>query len=256
MPLFYAAGLRLSVMSDNTDPLDDQAWWGRPQDDPALRAAREERFADFRRAHPPINCWIDKVDTVELFLSGVRRALVDRRRALIVFFDGLGEPVSSAVYLRSENAYDVAEAHLGIKRITEVRDESDEADEILSAEPREREERTAGDFRQRHDSDVEIFQYLRSAIRLLRQEPALSGNGSAIVDGLLQAIVAEVQDQHEQALKMVQDAASALESRPADRFFGDPALADCQRAIEAIKRYIAVQKGRPARRSPEGKSGG
>lgn len=235
---------------------DEGDWWGRPQDDPALHAAREKRFAEFHRAHPPVNCWIDKVQTIELFVDGVRRALVDRGRALIVVYGSDGEPVSSVVYLRSESPYDVAEAHLGIARVAEVRDESDEADEILSAAPREREERAAEEFRSRHFRDVEIFEYLRSAVSLLRHESEATGARSPIIESLLQAIGAEVQDQHEQALGIVQQAALALESRPADRMFGDPALADCRRAMVALERHIAIQNSRPVRRGQEGKSGG
>jgi hypothetical protein len=241
-------------MPDKDHP--DQAWWGRPQDDPALRAALDKRFADFRVEHPPVNCWIDKVGTAELYLGGVRRALVERRRALVILYDGQGEPTSSVVYLRSESAYDVAEAHLGIERVAEVRDESDEADEILSAAPREREDQVAAEFRSRHASDVEAFHYLRSAVKLLRLEGSATEKTSPVVDLLLQAIGAEVQDQYEQAVRAIIDAIALLESPPTDAFFGDPALADCRRALEAIERHVAVQSKRPVRRDPEGKSGG
>lgn len=156
-------------MSGSADHKDEGTWWGRPQDDPALRSALDKRLSDFRRAHPPVNCWIDKVQTIELFLDGVRRVLVDRGRALIMFYGGDGEAVSSVVYLRSENPYDVAEAHLGIESVAEVRDESNEADEIVSVAPRGREEREAKDFRARHSPHAELFHYLRSAVRLLRR---------------------------------------------------------------------------------------
>lgn len=235
---------------------DDMPWAGRPQDDPALRAALDRRFADFRRAHPPVNCWIDKVGTAELYLGGVRRALVDRRRALVILYDRQGEPTSSVVYLRSESAYNVAESHLGIERVAEVRDESDEAYEILSAVPREREDRVAAEFRSRYASDEEAFHYLRSAIKLLRLEGAATGKSSPVVDLLLQAIGAEVQEQDEQAVRSIKEAIELLESPPTDAFFGDPALADCRRALEATERHMAVQSKRPVRRGPEGKSGG
>lgn len=235
---------------------DDMPWTGRPQDDPALRTALDKRFADFRRAHPPLNCWIDKVGTAELYVGGVRRALVERRRALVLLYDGEGEPTSSVVHLRSESAYDVAEAHLGIERVAEVRDESDEADEILSAAPREREDRVAAEFRSRHASDVEAFHYLRSAVKLLRLECAATGKSLPVVDLLLQAIGAEVQDQHEQAVRSIKEAIALLDSPLTDPFFGDPALADCRRAVEATERHIALQSKRPVRRGPEGKSGG
>lgn len=240
-------------MTDKDDT--SQEWWGRPQDDPALHAAREKRFAEFRREHPPLNCWIDRVATAELYLGGVRRALVDRGRALVMLFDGQGEPVTSVVYLRSESAYDVAEAQLGIERVAEVRDESDEADEILSAVPREREGREAAEFRSQHASDVEAFHYMRSAEKLLRQESAVTGESSPAIDKLLQAIGAEVQDQPAQALLVMAEAIALLESPATDRLFGDPALADCRRAVEAIGRYLVREAGRPPR-SPEGKSGG
>lgn len=242
-------------MPDATND-DGMPWTGRPQDDPALRAALEKRFAEFRREQPPINCWIDKVGTADLYLNGVRRALVDRRRALVMFYDGQGAPASTVVYLRSESAYDVAESRLGMERVAEVRDESDEADEILSPVPREREERDAAEFRSRHASDVEAFHYLRSAVKLLRLQGSASGKSAPVVDLLLQAIGAEVQDQHEQAAKALREAIALLDSPGADPFFGEPALADCRRALEATERHIAVQAKRPVRRSPEGKSGG
>lgn len=235
---------------------DDMPWTGRPQDDPALRAALNKRFADFRRAHPPVNCWIDKVGTAELYLGGVRRALVDRRRALVMLYDEQGEPASSVVFLRSESAYDVAESHLGIARVAEVRDESDEADETLSAAPREREDRVAAEFRSRHASDVVAFHYLRSAVKLLRLEGAATGKNSPVVDLLLQAIGAEVQDQHEQAVRSIKEAITLLDSPPTDPLFGGPALADCRRAREATERHMSVQSKRPVRRGPAGKSGG
>lgn len=244
-------------MSGNADREEDAAWWGRPQDDPALHAGLQRRFEEFRREHPPINCWIDTVQTVELYVDGARRALVDRGRALITFFESDGAPAASVVYLRSENPYDVAEAHLDIPRVEEVRDESLEAEETISAAPREREDHEAEEFRCRYYSDDEILRYMRSAISLLRHENvAVAGARSPIIDILLQAMGDAVLDQHEQAVGFMQQAASALESRPAGQFFGDPALAHCRRAIEAIERYIAVQAGRPIRRGPEGKSGG
>lgn len=243
-------------MSGSADRKDEEAWWGRPQDDPALRAALEKRFADYRREHPPVNCWIDRVQTTELYLEGVRRALVDRSRALIMVYDANGVPASSVVYLRSECSYDVAEAHLGIERVAEVRDESDEAVEILSAVPREREERNAQDYRRKHSPDAELFHYLRAGLALLTKERQITGIRPGIMDDLQQAIIAENEGLYEQALALLRKAAAALESRPPDRMFGDPALAACRCAIEAIERQIAVRDGRLLPRGAEGKSGG
>jgi len=234
---------------------DDTQWTGRPQDDPALRAALDKRRADFRRAHPPVTCWIDKVGTAELYLDGVRRALVDRGRALVMLYDEQGEPVTSVVYLRSESAYDVTEARLGIERVAELRDESDEAEEILSAAPREREEREVAEFMSRHAQNVEAFHYLRSAVKLLQQESAVTRTSSPVIDKLLQAIEAQVHGQHAQAFLVMGEAIALLESPAADRLFGDPALADCRRAVEVIERHGAREAARVPR-GPAGKSGG
>ncbi len=242
-------------MTDATDD-DNMPWTGRPQDDPILHAALERRLADFRREHPPVNCWIDKVRTIELVLNGVRRALVDRDRALILFYDGQGAPASSVVYLRSENPYDVAEAHLGVERVAEVRDESIDADEILSDAPRAQEERETLSFKSRHYRDVDIFHYLRSAVKLLQHESGGTGGSAPIIEMLLQAIGAEVQDRHPQALAFVQNAAAALEGRDGALMFGEPALADCRRAIVALERLIALQSRQPLRFTIDGKSGG
>jgi hypothetical protein len=240
-------------MAESGSDDGENEWWGRPQDDPALRAAVDKRLAEFRAANPPVDCWIDRV-AVELFLGGVRRALVDRSRAMILFFGDDSGPTSSLVYLRSDNPYDMAEAHLGIPRVAEVRDESDEADEIVSSVPREREERAVAAFRRQQPPHLEVFQYLRSALKLLRQESAIIGQRSPVIDTLLQAAGVEIQD--EQALALVRSAVSELEGRKAERLFGDPALADCRRAIEAMERSDALQSGRRSRRDPDGKSGG
>lgn len=128
------------------DDADDAEWTGRPQDDPRLHAMAAKARAEFRQKHPPVNCWIDQVQTIELYLDGVRRAQVERDRAMITYFDDQGDQASTAIYLHSENPYDVVEDHLGTGRIVEVRDESLEALETFSSYPRECEERSVGEF--------------------------------------------------------------------------------------------------------------
>jgi hypothetical protein len=142
-------------MPDHDEDFPDAEWWGRPQDDPKLIAVQDKARAEFRRKHPPVNCWIDGVQTIELYLAGVRRAQVERDRSLITYFDDQGDAVLTAVYLCSENPYDVAEAYLGIERVQEIRDESNEAEEPISSIPRDHEERQAAEFRNRyHREDV------------------------------------------------------------------------------------------------------
>ena len=166
-----------------------RAWSGRPQDAPALLAAREEALAAFRADHPPIDCWIDSVAKVDLYLAGTRRATVDRGRAQITVFEREGNAAGITVYLRSENPYDVAEARLGISRVTEVRDESIDAMDIFSSLPRDREDAEAAAFRCAHDPEDEIFRYMRSAAGTLAQDADRAGLREAVLDPLLDAIV-------------------------------------------------------------------
>jgi hypothetical protein len=71
-------------MPDHDEDFPDAEWWGRPQDDPKLIAVQDKARAEFRRQHPPVNCWIDGVQTIELYLAGVRRAQVERDRSTLI----------------------------------------------------------------------------------------------------------------------------------------------------------------------------
>jgi len=244
-------------MPDFDDDFPDAEWTGRPQDDPKLLAMLAAGRAEFRRKHPPVNCWIDSVETIELYLGGVMRAKVERGRSVIAYFDDQGHAVSTAIYLRSENPYDVVEAHLGIDRVEEIRDESNDAEEPISSYLREREEREAAAFSSRYYREDEIFLYLRSAVGALKDEADVGGLHRLVVHPLLEAITAAVLDQYEVALTQVQGAADELERREPAMMFSRPALAGCRRAIVAVERHIAIQGQRPVRRSETGgKSGG
>lgn len=244
-------------MPDFDEDHPDVEWWGRPQDDPKLHAALEKGRAAFRREHPPVDCWIDGVQTIELYQGGIVRARVERGRSQITYFDDKGDAVAAAIYLCSENPYDVAEAHLGIGRVGEIRDESNEAEEPISSYPREHEERHAAEFSSRYvDREDEIFLYLRSAVSALRME-AKGGGNMPDVKPLLDAITAAVMDEYDAALTHVRAAAEALETREMSMLLGRPALADCRRAILAIERHIAIQNRLPGwRRGTDRKSGG
>lgn len=230
-------------------------WKGRPQDDPALLNAERARF---RAERPPFDCWIDLVSAIELYQRGVLRAKVTRDRAEIAFLNTAGGVESSIIYLRSENPYDVAEQHLGIAPVAEIRDESNEAEQPISSQPREWEARDAEEFRRRYsDREDEIFHYLRSAVRILslggkdnRDEPDVAALLSAIGSAALNA--------YENALVQVRTAVAALEGRAPGRFVHLGGRRECRRAILAIERHIAIQK-RPAAgnwKPKGGKSGG
>ncbi len=245
-------------MPDLDDDFPDAEWTGRPQDDPRLHAQQANARAEFRDLQPPVNCWIDRVDTIELYLDGALKAQVERGRSAITFIDEHGHAVSKAIYLCSENPYDVVEAHLGIARIAEIRDESNEAEDPFSAYPREREERQAAAFRARYVREDEIFLYLRSAASALKHEGDAGDLHQLVLTPVLEAVTAAVLDQYEAALAHLDAATSVLEKREPNTMFGRPAIADCRRAIVAIERHVAIQDRLPLRRrqQADGKSGG
>lgn len=230
------------------DDRDDIAWTGRPQDEPKLVAALREGRRVYRLAHPPTDCWIDCVQTIELYQGGRLRARVDRNRALISYMDEAGEVVSTAIYLGSENPYDVAETHLGIDRVTEIHDESAEAEERLSSYPRDREEQDTQYFVRRYgDPEDEIFHYLRSAVSVMRFEMK-SGHVHYDLSPLLSAITSAALSKFEAALAQVKTAIRSLEERETDLTFALRELSECRRAMVALERYIAIQNRPPAAR--------
>lgn len=239
---------------------DDDAgeWTGRPHDDPALLRLLNTERARFRAERPPFDCWIDCVSIIELYQRGVLRARVTRGRAEIAFLNSDGGPESSIIYLRSENPYDVAERHLGIAPVAEIRDESNEAEDPISSLPRDWEARDAEDFRRRYsDREDEIFHYLRQAVRILdlgeKVEPA-----EPDLAALLAAITSAARNGYEDALVQVRAALAALEGRAPGRSDDLNGRRECRRAILAIERHLAIQN-RPAAghwKPKGGKSGG
>lgn len=238
---------------------DDDAgeWTGRPHDDPALLRLLNTERARFRAERPPFDCWIDGVSTIELYQRGVLRARVMRGRAEISFLNDDGGAESSIIYLRSESAYDVAEQHLGIAPVAEIRDESNEAEEPISSLPRDWEARDAEDFRRRYsDREDEIFHYLRLAVRILN----LGGKKeTAELDlaALLAAITSAARNEYDDALVQVRSALAALEGRAPGRADDLNGRRECRRAILAIERHLGIQN-RPAAGhwKPKGKGGG
>lgn len=244
-------------MVGSDDDWGNVEWIGRPQDDPALHRALAEGRARFRAENPPFDCWIDGVTKIELFQRGTVRARVSRSRAEIAFLNDDGAVQSSIIYLRSENPYEVAEQHLGIAPVTEVRDESNEAEQPISSLPREREERDVAAFAARYGyREDEIFCYLRSAVGALRSGER-GGAAPHDLSPLLAAITSAALYEYEAALAQVRDAAVALDKPEICLFMGPPALRDCRRAIVAIERHLAIQNRLSAVRwKPEGGKGG
>lgn len=143
---------------------DDNEWTGRPQDDPNYIAAAHAARQAYRAKHPPVNCWIDSVQEIDLFLDGRHRARVLTDKATAHLLDDNGNVTTSLIYLRSETPFDAVEKHLGIGRVTEVRDDSNEGGGAISARTRNMSERSARAFRKQCPATEEAERYLREAI--------------------------------------------------------------------------------------------
>ena len=119
-----------------TDEEEDELTYRCRTESEAEDARHELRLARFSALYPAIDCWVYKVATMELILGGVRRALVVVRDATITYFEAQGNIEAEAVYLCSENPYDLAESRLGISKVSEFRDLSLDTDDFMDAQAR------------------------------------------------------------------------------------------------------------------------
>ncbi|WP_323130970.1 hypothetical protein [Sinorhizobium medicae] len=215
-------------------PEDDE--FVRPQDDPRHREAVEAAIAAYRAEHPPVNCWVETPYHLDLYLGGRRWAHVAIEDAEVTLFDETGDVVSTFPYLQSESAYEVVERRLGVGRIEEVRDESDEGGGAPDPSLRRLEEQEARDFREQHGGSGEALYYLRQAV---------SG---------LEKFSVSLPENEKESLALLCDAATALEagepraarvmvaralSLPEDKSFSwGVARRHCVRALAVTERDI------------------
>lgn len=236
-------------MPDFDDDFHDMEWWGRPQDDPRLHAAIKAANAADLIENPPVNCWIDAVQKIDLYLEGRHRARVFTDKAQADIFDDNGNTVGSIVYLRSETPFDAVETHLGIGRIAEVRDHS--FDGGVGYDPRDSSERIAREFRDRCEPQQEAWYYIREAMH----SAEFFSRGSvplpdAWKDMMEQALRAISLNECRQALGMVQ---TALDGMRRDTILDwQAAWVDCARAAEALRRDLAAETARDLNRGAPG----
>jgi hypothetical protein len=143
---------------------NDAEWTGRPQDDPRYIAAATAARQAYRAKHPPVNCWVDSVHQLDLYLDGRRRARVLTDKATVQLLDDDGNVTGSLIYLRSETPYEAVEKHLGIGRVEDVRDDSNDGGGEISPRPRKQSERSARAFRKDCPAAEEADRYLRDAL--------------------------------------------------------------------------------------------
>lgn len=225
-------------MPDFDEDHPDVEWWGRPQDDPRLHAAVKAANAANLIEHPPVNCWIDAVQTIDLYLDGRHRARVLTDKARADIFDESGTAVASITYLRSETPFDAVEKHLAIGRISEVRDHSlDGGGEV---DMRGRSERYAREFHGFCSLSEEAAYYLREAVGTYEffggEVVPLAREWRGLIGGALDAIAA---NDREAAHGIVLTALSGMNR---DAIFDwQAAWVDCARAAEALRRDLASE---------------
>lgn len=218
---------------------DDAEWTGRPQDDPRYIAAAVAARQAYRAKHPPVNCWVDSVHELDLYLDGRHRARVLTDKATIHLLDDDGNVAGSLIYLRSETPFDAVEKHLGIDRVTEVRDDSNEGGGRISSPLRGAVERSAAAFRQDCTPEQEAWRYIRDAVQvaeLFGIEEAAAQAWRGKMDEVLNAISL---NHREKALRILR---AALAGMNRDAVLGwHAAWVDCARAAEALARDLVAE---------------
>lgn len=228
-------------MPDHDEDFPDAEWTGRPQDDPRLHAAAKLTNAANLAEHPPVNCWIDAVQTIDLYLDGRHRARVFTDRAQADIFDESGAAIASITYLRSETPYDAVEQHLAIDRISEVRDHS--IDGGGKTDMRERSERSVREFQEGCEPRQEAWRYIQDAMHTAEFFGGTAiPSGRAWKDMMEQALSAISRDERRQALGIVQTALAHM--RKDTVLDWQVARVDCARAAEALRRDLAVEAAR------------
>jgi hypothetical protein len=225
------------------DDHDDAVWTGRPQDDPRYIAAAKATREAYRAEHPPVNCWIDSVQEIDLYLDGKHRARVLTDKAMAYLFDDNGNVADSLIYLRSETPFDAVEKHLGIDRVAEVRDDSNEGGGEISARTRSMAERAARAFRKECPVAGEAERYLREAIHTFEffGGPVMPAarEWHRLIETALDALAQNDRKAARSTILM------ALTGMNRDLILDwQMAWVDCARAAEALRRDLAAEAAR------------
>lgn len=219
------------------DEESDSAWSGRPQDDPRYLAAARKKREAYRAAHPPVNCWIDAVQTIDLYFDGKHRACVLTGKALAHVFDENGNTVAALTYLRSETAFGAVEKYLGIGRVAEVRDDSNEGGGEISALTRDLAENDARAFRAACLPSDEASYYLRDAVKTCEffggTVTPPGRKWRSMIDGALSAIAG---NDRKAAQDIVLAALAGMDKHAILDW--QVAWVDCARAAEALRRDL------------------
>ncbi|MFC3071597.1 hypothetical protein [Shinella pollutisoli] len=220
----------------------DAEWRERPQDDPRYVAAAKAAREAYLAAHPPVDCWIDSVQTIDLYLEGRHRARVFPRKARADIFDENGNTTATVTYLRSETAFGAVEGHLRVGHIAEVRDDSNEGGGEISRFLRKQAEKDAANFRSACPPPDEAAHYLQEAIRASKsfggEEIPAARKWRDLIGDALDAIAA---NDRAAAHGIVLTALSGMDE---DALFDwQMAWVDCARAAEALRRDLEKAGG-------------
>ncbi|MBN9252623.1 MAG: hypothetical protein J0I86_18955 [Mesorhizobium sp.] len=181
---------------------------------------------------------------IDLYLDGLHRARVLTDKALAYVFDDSGNITDSFIYLRSETPFDAVEEYLGIGRIAEVRDDSNEGGGEISPRTRNMSERSARAFRKECPRAGEAGRYLRDAISTYKffGGPVLQAGREwrGMIETALDALAHGDRKLARSTILM------ALTSMNKDLLLDwQMAWVDCARAAEALRRDLAAEADRP-----------
>lgn len=223
---------------------DDTEWSGRPQDDPRYIAAAKAARQAYRAKHPPVTCWIDSVQEIDLYLDGLHRARVLTDKALAYLFDDSGNVAGSLIYLRSETPFEAVEKHLGIGRVAEVRDDSNEGGGEISPRTRKLSDRHARAFRKDCPPAGEAERYLRDAIHTFEFfGGSTTPRGQEWRNTVEKALEALARNDRKGARSTI---LLALTGMNKDLLLDwQMAWVDCARAAEALRRDLAAEAAKP-----------
>lgn len=195
--------------------------------------------ANHHHGEPPSGTyWIDNDAGLTLYLEARKRAVVDRTRHLIDYFDPNGQRIATVVKLFSDHAFDSVEHHFGIEPVEDVRDECGEPGSAVS---RAHEDDRLAEFTYHHSQEDEIFFYLRATARILLEEGRNHELTATAVEMIVAAISDAVRARFEGSLshsKQTADILAPLEQLPTRLHM---AAIHSRLAVAAIERLVDEQ---------------
>lgn len=181
--------------------------------------------------------WVDRVDVIDLYQAGLRRAAIYPPLARVFLYDADGHETTSFTFLWSECPYCTVETRLQIGRIDNVFDASEESSGVINHSLRAISERNACAFQQSFSRAEEVDHYLMRALAFARLLDVDDAPGLGVWENAISTVRRDLGDGHFScAMKTLAPLVEAMDK--AVVFGWQGARTDCVRALEALKRLI------------------